>query len=215
MNRTHVTLLIVVGVGLFSVPAWSRQEAPPADGSAGTVVVVNPPKPRTRLEELTTLKGALVIQRFADVRAVQSDDGGAVQITAAQFTNTLRKTPEYGLVFTVGHANGRTATVYLDEDEIDGLSTAIADEMKLDRNSDRATAFQAVYRTRGDLEIANIDSDGGRAGAVRATQILYPSGQLLNATVNYRLGRLSEIQDQIAAGKDAIEKMKAGAVEGK
>jgi hypothetical protein len=98
------------------------------------------------------------------------------------------------------------ATAYVDHDEVDALVKALDRLSSIDR--DAAPPFKeadAVYRTRGGMEISNIDDgNGGRIAYVRAVQDVPVTGRVLHATARLRLGRVSEFARTIEAAAKRV-----------
>jgi hypothetical protein len=69
-------------------------------------------------------------------------------------------------------------------------------------------AFDARFRTRGDLDISNLDNAGVREVAFHGVEISSTSGQEEWATARFPLARLAEVQQYLASAKQLIQKAK-------
>jgi hypothetical protein len=188
------------------VPVQVQVQAP----SVVPVVVVNPPPPKTHLQAMADQKGALIVAGYTDVGTVQREDGGYVRITAAEYTNTATSTKQYGLlVFIHGSdASEREVRTYVDDDEIDTLLSSLDSMNRLDHTATQLNDFDARYRTRGDLEIANIDANGVREVTFHGVEISSTSGQEVWATTHFPLVRLADVAQYLTTGKQLIDKAK-------
>jgi hypothetical protein len=200
---------------LLAFGALAQQQTDNVSGGneevgAGIPVVANPPAPATRIEGVALRKGAVILRGYSDIGAVQGD-GSTLYVRAAEMSDKSKDEKRYGLELSVV-TQARTVLSYLDDDDIDALADAIDALRKLDNNTTTLMSFDATYRTRGDLQVTSfVPSSGGRMIAVRAVQTLRPSGQLVWATAYFPLSQLQNIQQQLAAGKQALDRAKAGA----
>jgi hypothetical protein len=177
------------------------------------VIVVSPPPPKTHLQAMAEQKGVLIVCGYTDVGTVQREDGSFVRITAAEFTNTANSSKEYGLLFFIHQTdagNVREIRSYLDEDELDPLLTALDAMGKLDKTATPLNDYDAKIRTRGDLEIGNIDDAGVREIAFHGVEIISSSGQEVWAATRFPLARLAEVFQYLNTGKQLIDKAKEG-----
>jgi hypothetical protein len=209
-RTTAIGLFICFAIASFALVAAGQVETQQVD-SATSAVVVNPPPPKTHLQAAAEQKGALIIGGYTDVGTVQREDGGSIRITAAEFTNTATSTREYGLlVFIHQQADGvaRDTRSFIDADEVDSLLSALDGMSKLDRTTTTLNDFDARFRTRGDLEIANVNVNGVREVNFHGVEIISSSGQEIWASTHFPLARLSEVTQYLTAGKQLIEKDK-------
>jgi hypothetical protein len=180
---------------------------------AGIPVVANPPAPATRIEAVALRKGAIILRGYSDVGAVQGDSC-SLFVRAVEMSDKSKDEKRYGLELSVV-TQTRTVLSYLDDEDIDALSDAIESLRKLDNTTTALMSFDATYRTRGDLQVTSfVPSSGGRMIALRAVQTLRPSGQLVWATAYFPLSQLQNIQQQLAAGKQALDRAKTAAATG-
>ena len=120
----------------------------------------------------------------------------------------MRLTSEHGLVIAIeapGRNAARTVVSYIDYDEIGTLLRALDTLQKADNSVSRMANYEAHYRSRGDLELTNLNVNGARMIELKSTQLLIPSGQLISATVRLRVAVLAEIRQQIVAGKQTLD----------
>lgn len=177
---------------------------------AGIPVVANPPAPATKIEAVALRKGALILRGYSDVGSVQGDSS-TLYVRAIEVTDKSKDEKRYGLELSVV-TQLRTVVSYLDDDDLDAFGEAIDSLGKLDNNATAMMSFDATFRTRSDLQVTSfVPNSGGRMIALRAVQTLRPSGQLVWATAYFPLSQLQNIQQQLAAGKQALERAKAAA----
>jgi hypothetical protein len=177
---------------------------------AAAVVVVNPPPPKTHLQSMAEQKGALIVCGYTDVGTITNQDGSSVTITAAEFTNTSTATKTYGLLVFIHQAgaSARDTRSYLDDDELDSLLSSLDAMAKLDRTTTQLNNFDAKIRTRGDLEIANIDAGGVRLVDFHGVEIVSSSGQEVWASTRFPLARLADVEQYLTSAKQLIDKAK-------
>jgi hypothetical protein len=202
-------------IGGLCIAAWcvhvgGQQQQPQQTGAAEgaqPTPMFGPPPPATRLEGLASQKGILITKGYSDVGEIQSDDGSRLRLTAVQFSDAQRAV-EQGLVVTIEQrdADGGPVVAYVDAEELDGLSNALDALAKMEAGASPLNNAEGVFRTRGELEFTNHVSNGSRVVTARATQILIPSGQVLQASATFRPARLSEIRQQIAGAQDALKR---------
>lgn len=226
MNQLSVALLAILLFFFSALTAMGQAEAPSQTESNPTavpvvinntspapapVVIVNPPPPKTHLQAMAELKGTLIVCGFTDIGTVQHEDGSYVRITAAEFTNVGNATKQYGLLVFIHQTESGTAREtrsYIDEDEVDQLISSLDTMSKLDRTTTQMNDYDAKIRTRGDLEIANIDDGGAREVAFHGVEIISSSGQEVWATTRFPLGRLADVIQYLTSGKQMIDKVK-------
>jgi hypothetical protein len=176
---------------------------------AQPVVVVNPPPPKTRLQAMAEQKGVMVLCGYTDVGQIQREDGSFVRVTAAQFTNSTTTVTEYGLlvfVHEVGSTSVRETRSFIDADELDGLLGSLDSLSKLDHTATPMNNFDAKIRTRGDLEIANIDDAGAREIAFQGVEIVASTGIENWAATRFPLARVAEFEQYLNTAKQILDK---------
>jgi hypothetical protein len=221
MTRTGIATILLGGlcVGLLSIHVTAQQRqpdaaapgAPGATSDAGQPVpMIGPPPPATRLEGLAAQKGLLIIKGYTDIGDVQADDGARLRVMAVTFTDA-KQNREQGLVISVEQRDQTPVVTYVDAEEMDPLSDALDQLAKLENNSSPMANAEGVFHTRGDLEFTNHASNGSRVVTVRATLVLIPSGQVLQAAATFRPARLGEIRQQMATAKEALDRARSQA----
>jgi hypothetical protein len=221
MTQTGIATILLGGlcVGLLSVHVTAQQRqpdaaapgAPGATSDAGQPApMFAPPPPATRLEGLAAQKGLLIIKGYTDIGDVQADDGSHLRVMAVTFTDS-KQNREQGLVISVEQRDQTPVVAYIDAEEMDPLSDALDQLSKMENNASPMANAEGVFHTRGDLEFTNHSSNGSRVVTVRATQVLIPSGQVLQAAATFRPARLGEIRQQMATAKEALERARSQA----
>jgi hypothetical protein len=205
----RIFLLSAIFPCIIYSSSFAQTQGELTEDVAGTSVVVNPTPPATNLQRMEVEKGRVIIKGYSDVARITGERNSAVRVIAIRMTDD-NNAKESGVVLVVASARGAdvTATSYIDYDELDSLINALDALQKADKNSAPLADFEARYRTRGDLELANLNIDGSRMIAVKSNQILIPSGQYKAATAYFRAARLSEIRQQIIAAKGTLDNVK-------
>jgi hypothetical protein len=218
MNKSRFVVasaaLIVVALLCLKVTGQQSEASPdalpePAAASAMPQFVGELPKPQTDLEGAAIRTDALVTKGYQRIGEVAGDDGSVIRISAVEVAvgdaEKLR-----GLLVQVQQSHGmaRSAVSYIDENEVGALITAVADLAKLQPQNNHLTDIDASFRTRGDLEVINVNNNGARTAGVRCTQLVRPTGQIVWATAALNIGRLEQLQHQLEAGRQALETLR-------
>lgn len=214
MTRTSIATIVlgVLGIGALCVNVGGQQQRPvqqpgtEAGGEETPPPFFSPPPPQTRLEAIAAQKQVLIIKGYTEVGEVRDDYGSRLRVAAVRFTDA-RKSSETGLVVSIEQPGNATSVVaYVDADEMDALSLVLDALAKLELGASLMTNVEGVYRTRGELEFTNHASEGSRLVTARATQVLLPSGQVLQAAATFRPARLAEIRQHIATAKETLDR---------
>ena len=215
----------IVCVAALSLSGRGQQAPPPAPGGqpgnpregmlaesmTGGYSVMLPP-PLTKLEAIAAQKGVVITKGFTDIGTLQGEDGSSVLVSAVQFTDGAAK--EHGVAFHVGQqVEGRTlqTTAYVDEQELDGLITAVNALSKLQDGASPLQQFDARYQTLGALELISTNHNGGRMILVRALELQPGAVQPVIAETRFFVSRLPELAQRLTAAKDLLAKAKAPA----
>ncbi len=193
-----------------SSPQPPQQTLPTSIIAPTPVVVTSPPPPKTHLQEMAEHKGSLVVCGFTDIGALQRDDGGYVRITAAQFTDTAAQQTAWGVLLFIHQpdAANREVRTFIDDDELDNLLSSLDSLGRLDHGATALNNFDANIRTRGDLDIANIDAGGARELAFHGVEFVSTSGEETWAAVRFPLARVAELQQYLTTAKQTLDKAK-------
>ena len=184
-------------------PTEEGQEPGPMPGSFLT------PPALTRIEAFGAQRGVLVIKGFTDVGHLNGDDGSGLRVMAVQFTDAAKKVRERGLaIHVIAGGDGGQTISYVDEDEIDALIEATGALAKLRSDATPMESFEARYQTRGDLELANVNVNGGRVINVRGVQFIPATGQPLFATAMFFPPRAEELQQRLIAARQVLERLR-------
>ena len=167
----------------------------------------------TRLEALELRKSAVIIKGYTEVGKVDGEEGSSVTVSAIEMKDSARNAKESGLaIVAVGGGEGRRQAIsYVDFDEIAGLLAAIDAIAKPDPEATRLSAYEAQYRTRSNLELVSFDNNNQRMISVKAVQVIFPSGEVIWSTAQFRLTTLAAIRKQISDAKEMLDKLKEGA----
>jgi len=214
-SKWFVMSAALAGMALLSLKVTGQAESPDATApetiSGASQYVVKLPEPATILESNALASGVLVTKGYQRIGEVPGDDGSVLRISAAQVTTGDKA--YRGLIVQVQQSgrNGggsRAAVAYVDEDELDSLIAAVQSLTKLQPQDNHLTDLDADYRSKGDLEVINVNNNGTRMGGVRCTQLLRPTGNIVWATAMFGVNRLELLQHQLEAGKQALEALK-------
>ena len=124
-----------------------------------------PQLPKTKLELFETKTGAVMIKGTAQIGLVAAEVGSVV-VRCKEFTDTSSGLKESGIAVVVRENEQREETTIVDHDEIDSLLKGIEYLGKVDRSVTPLPGFEAVYTTRGELQIATHSSR--RTGTIEA-----------------------------------------------
>jgi hypothetical protein len=197
-----LTCVAIIGVVSFTSRGQDDSPAPPV----APLVVTTIPKPQTRLEAMYVEKGAVLVRGYTDIGTLQGEDGSSLRVTAVEIADSTRGTRQTGLALQVASRNrDHGATSFIDIEDVKSLLEAIDSIAKIDHAVTRLSDFETSYRTRGDLEIANIRTGHGRLVTVGATQILPSTGQVLSGVASFRVSRLADLRQAIVAAQEALE----------
>ena len=198
--------------------ALAQEDSPQAlaDASApaaqASVRYVNLPKPATALEEMARRKGVVVVKNYVAVASITGEDGATLSVTACEFVAGTEKV--YGVALTVSRSDrgptDRHVISYVDEDELSAIDDALKSIAQMQSGTSAGTDFEASYESKGDVRFANVSADGTRMLRIRATQVLLPSGDILWQSARFRLGRAGEIQQQLAAARQILDRIRTG-----
>jgi len=185
------------------------QGDPLDDAASASAIVVNPTPPPTNLQKLEIEKNTLILKGYTELARVAGEANSAVRVLACEMHEANGPSSNRGVVFVIASARSAdwTANAYIDADEIDALASAMDDIQKSEKNLTPLAEFETRYRSRGDLEVANLNIDGSRMIVLKANQTLYPSGRFRSSTAYFRPTQLAEIRRQLLAAKTALDRL--------
>lgn len=214
-----IAILVLVSLGFSAWVVAAADDALPLQSTSGetptqggVAVVVTPPAPATKLEAIQRRTGHLLVRGYTDVAGLRGDDGTIIRVLVVELTDTQANERALGLAIEVRPpTRGERAVLsFVDEDEVDALLNGLDAMAKIEHGSTTLMNYEARFRTRGLLEMANVDNNGSRFITVTSTQILPETSQLVWATATFPLARARELQQQIATAKESLAKLKAG-----
>lgn len=173
----------------------------------------NMPAPRTKLETMENRRGAVIVRAHTEIANVQGEDGSFLRIAAVELTDLAKETREYGVMVAVHAArdlDGESNVVlaYIDADEIGALADALEALAKLDRATTRMGEFEALYRTKGDFEVRNFNSNGARMASIACAHVAPLTGDVTWSVGYFQMTRLAEVRSQFLAASDALAKLR-------
>lgn len=154
MFPTRVALLSTLVLFCFS-PALAQRPGPQFWRNGDC----EPYEPRTRLELLDRLQGAIVIKGFTRITTVEVR---GVRVDAVEMRQLGKESRFKGIVVSLREAQPggdnrdriNESRAFIDYEEIDALLNAIDIISRVDESATKLVGFEARYRTLGDLEIA-------------------------------------------------------------
>ena len=203
--------LVVVSLSLRSRGQLASEgSAPPAEAPQPVVIAGMLPPPQTRVESVAARKNAVIIRGYSEPVTLNGDDGSMLRLSAIEVKDLRAPLRETGLLVTLRGAgrNDQETQGYIDRDEIDGVIEALDVIGRLGPSDAAMPNIEGSFRTRGDVEIANVDVNGSRMLAIRGTQIIAPAGQLNVANALFRLSRLDELHRMLSSARDALDGVK-------
>lgn len=120
---------------------------------------------QTKLEAFSARTGFVVIKGYTVVGGMSGK--GSLWVEVREFKDAANpRVSEYGIAVEVEAPDrlGLKRTVYVDEDELDGLVRGIEYLGKLDKTATSMRNFEAIFRTRGDLGVGVYGSALGEPG---------------------------------------------------
>jgi hypothetical protein len=186
---------------LFLAPISFAQVTEPNAAPAG-----GPPPPPTRLEAMLYARGVVITKGYTDIGTLEANQDGQVRITAVDLIDMNRGGGERGLAVTVRQIGEPAieAVSYIDFDEIDQLLAALDTLAKQQGPPTAMEHFDIEYRTKGDLEVANVERERVRYFQVRGIQFL-PTGQVIQARAFLPFNLLAEMQRHLNAAKQVLQ----------
>jgi hypothetical protein len=203
-----ITTSALVSRAQFLPGPSAANEAP---SGAPAVMVMNQPASSTKIEAMLAVRGAVIVRGYSDIGGIDGDEGSGMGIQAVEINDVAKGAKEHGLAVAIrqGGDAGRTIVTYLDYDELDALTSAMNYLQKMDNAVTSLPKYEARYKSKGDLEIANFDSNGVRVISVRGTQITPETGQVHFATAYFPISRMNEVKGLVSAGKEQLDRAKS------
>ena len=163
-----------------------------------------PAEPKTKLEAFQAKSGAVIIRGFSEVGAIQGRLSTSVEMECKEFTDASSGKKEYGITVTVKSSSRfeKESTSFIDYDEIDSLLKGIEYIAKIDKTTTKLAAFQADYKTKGDLIVSTFsNSERGVEAAVQ-------SGRFGGTSAYFSLSDLEQFRKLIAKSKEMLDEIR-------
>lgn len=127
-------------------------------------------KPATKLEELTSIKGSILIQSFQKIGTLNAKYSSQIKVRIYEFSDEKSKSKTYGLGIEVetGDKYNNSASSYIDFDEIPSLIKGLEFISGIQKNPTNLENYEAKYQTRGGLEVINFNSFEGIQAVIKA-----------------------------------------------
>ena len=161
-----------------------------------------PFEPRTRLERLDSLYGAVIVKGFTRITTV---DVRGVRIDAVEMRNmgsTTGRVKGIVVVLREGGERPNDNRAFVDYDEIEPLLNAIDTISRVDESATKLVGFEAKYKTLGDLEIGVFRQT--RSG----TAVIMSTGICDRATQTLTLDDLAKVKAEIQEAKMRLDEIR-------
>ena len=150
MNRMYLTIIAVSLLMLFSDSALAQRSGP----EFRRPLACEPVEPRTKLEAFDSMYERVVTKGFTQYATLNSR-GVEVRLDAIEMKDTTEPSRVIGIVIALEDAGEkpRENRSFIDYEEIDPLIKAMEAVARVNETMSKLAAFEARYRTRGDLEV--------------------------------------------------------------
>ncbi|MDR3405561.1 MAG: hypothetical protein P4L99_23905 [Chthoniobacter sp.] len=159
---------------------------------------------KTKLEQFQAKTGSVIIMGIGPVGNIQAEAGAGVEIEVREFTDAASGAKQSGVVIKVSEAGDRMRGVssYVDFDEVESLIKGVDYISGLNKGVTKLPAFQADYRTRGDVDISTFTTKGNEMSA--AIKV----GSFSSATAFITLAELSQFRKLLQSSLTALQAIK-------
>jgi hypothetical protein len=156
----------------------------------------------TKIEAFSQRVGAVIVKGYKPL-GVLGDATGTVGLECREFFDPATNKREYGLIVQVTEKAGREreSLSYVDYEEIDELLRGIDYISTIDSSVTKLGNFEALYRTKDNLQIAVFSSQGHKQAAVM-------SGQSSPVTVFITRDDLAKLRVWIADAKLRLDALR-------
>ena len=163
-----------------------------------------PFEPRTKLEFIDRLQGAIIIKGFTRITTL---DVRGVRVDAVEMRQMGGNTRGRGIVVSLREAQPigdnrsriNESRAFVDYEEIDGLLNAIDVISRVDETTTKLVGFEARYRTLGDLEISVFRQT--RSG----NAVMLSTGICDRVTGTFSLDDLAKVKAMIQEAKGRLD----------
>jgi len=158
---------------------------------------------KTKLEAFEAQAGAVLIKGITEVGSVKGM--GSVAVDCREFADAATGRKEYGISIEVTGSGSfeRKDTAFIDYEEIDSLLKGIDYISKIDKSVTPLTTFEAVYRTKGDLQVTTFTT-----AANSKVQAAVQSGRFSSASAFLSLDQLAKFRGLVADAKAKLDSIK-------
>jgi hypothetical protein len=125
------------------------------------------PAVTTRLATVSAKQGVLLLRGSTQIGSVEGRaadakaDSGSITVDAVVLTEVGTGTKTMGLALTLEDGRDHARSVWVDDDELGGLTHALEYLATVDSSATPLGGFEAAYRTRGALRVATYsDAEG-------------------------------------------------------
>jgi hypothetical protein len=125
------------------------------------------PASTTRLATVSAKEGVLLLRGSTGIGSVEGRaadakaDSGSVTVDAVVLTEVGTGTQTMGLSLTLEDGRDHARSVWVDDDELGGLTHALDYLATVDSSATPLAGFEAAYRTRGALRVATYSDATG------------------------------------------------------
>ena len=157
----------------------------------------------TKLEAFKAKTGIVIVKGYTNIGTLSSKYGGGITVESKDFAYPSNKTlHSSGITITVKEAGGRSAredVAFIDFDEIDSLIAGIDYISKATKEVTYLDAFEASYKTKGDLDITVFSQSDGTLGCAIAI------GRIVKVQSFLEIGDLIILRKLLIDGKSKLK----------
>src|SRR5215831_323982 len=156
----------------------------------------------TKLESMQMRSGSVIVRTFQVIGFAGRPNEGTVRVECDVITDSVTGEKEYGVILRLSPANERDSSIaYLDYDEIQPLIRSLDEMSRTTAAITELPSFEAVYRTRGGIEIRISGDRGGMLHPSLTNVFILPTGLPGQQTVFFNPVGLSELGNLISTAK--------------
>jgi hypothetical protein len=161
-----------------------------------------PQEPKTKLEAFEKQTGTIVIKGYSEIGKIQ--EMGKVSVDCIELTDPSTGKKQFGVIIEVagGGKYEREDRSFIDYEEIDPLIRGIEYISKVTTSSTKLKNFEALYKTKGDVQVVTFSISSGKIDAA------IKSGRIGTATAYVSLAKLATFRDLLTQAKQKIDSIK-------
>ena len=199
MKRMLVFILAVLALTLFCGSALAQRSGP----EFRRPLACEPLEPRTKLEDIESRYERVITKGFTRYTTLRVADV-EIRLDAVEMKDTANSTRALGFIIALLELGEkpRENRSFVDYEEIDRLIKGIESVSKVNETMSKLAAFEARYRTLGDLEIIVFrQTRSGIAATVT-------SGICDRVTAQLTLDELDKLRGYLIEAKGRLDEIK-------